>query len=89
MKNCVNCGAPIAGSKCQYCGTEYNGGAIKADFSPGDFTGTLTVGGQSYQVYIASMEANLVGGANTGRYASGRLYIDHGRLLHTFTLIEL
>ncbi len=21
--NCVNCGAPLTGSKCQYCGTEY------------------------------------------------------------------
>lgn len=21
--NCVNCGAPLAGSECQYCGTEY------------------------------------------------------------------
>lgn len=21
--NCVNCGVPFTGSKCQYCGTEY------------------------------------------------------------------
>lgn len=24
MTNCVNCGAPLHGSVCEYCGTEYN-----------------------------------------------------------------
>lgn len=23
MKNCKNCGAPLHGCKCEYCGTEY------------------------------------------------------------------
>ena len=23
LTNCVNCGAPLHGSKCEYCGTEY------------------------------------------------------------------
>lgn len=23
MTNCVNCGAPLHGNKCEYCGTEY------------------------------------------------------------------
>lgn len=24
ITNCVNCGAPLHGSACEYCGTEYN-----------------------------------------------------------------
>lgn len=24
MTNCVNCGAPLHGNVCEYCGTEYN-----------------------------------------------------------------
>ena len=24
MNNCPNCGAPIAGTKCEYCGTVFN-----------------------------------------------------------------
>lgn len=24
MPTCVNCGAPLKGLKCEYCGTEYN-----------------------------------------------------------------
>lgn len=23
MTNCINCGAPLHGNKCEYCGTEY------------------------------------------------------------------
>lgn len=27
--NCVNCGAPLHGCKCEYCGTEYDSDEIK------------------------------------------------------------
>lgn len=26
MTNCINCGAPLRGSKCEYCGTEHDNG---------------------------------------------------------------
>lgn len=29
MKNCINCGAPIAGARCEFCGTRYDITAIK------------------------------------------------------------
>ena len=29
MKNCVNCGAPITGARCEFCGTRYDITAIK------------------------------------------------------------
>ena len=27
---CVNCGAPLTGNKCEYCGAEYGGGCTGA-----------------------------------------------------------
>ena len=87
MTNCVNCGAPITGHKCQYCGTEYNGNGVAANFSESDYTGVLTIGGKEYQVYLGCMEANLLCGANTGRDMHGRLH--RGEIKHKFTLIEL
>lgn len=30
MKNCINCGAPIVGAKCEFCGTRYDITAIKS-----------------------------------------------------------
>ena len=30
MKNCVNCGAPIVGARCEFCGTRYDITAIKS-----------------------------------------------------------
>lgn len=30
MTNCKNCGAPLHGTKCEYCGTEYSEDGNKA-----------------------------------------------------------
>lgn len=30
--NCVNCGAPLHGCKCEYCGTEYDSDEIKIKY---------------------------------------------------------
>lgn len=86
MTNCVNCGAPLSGSKCQYCGTEYNGSTVYADFSEDDWTGTLSVGGKEYPVYIS--EINVDFDAIEGRRMDGTL-LDLGLRIHKFTLIEL
>jgi len=89
MTNCVNCGAVLHGNKCEYCGTEYNGTGITADFSEEDCTGVLSFGGKEYDVYIGHMEAQYVCGANIGRTPDGKLHIVHGQLKHKFTLIEV
>ena len=89
MTNCVNCGAPLSGSKCTYCGTEYNDRGVVCTLSEEDCTGTLCVGGKEYQGYLGNMEGHLIAGPNTGRDLSGRLHIDRGKLKHKFTLIEL
>lgn len=43
MTNCVNCGTPLHGNKCEYCGTEYNNGALSANFQSDDYIGTLRI----------------------------------------------
>lgn len=32
LTNCANCGAPLHGSICEYCGTEYGQNHAKKDF---------------------------------------------------------
>lgn len=32
LTNCVNCGAPLHGNICEYCGTEYGQNLDKKDF---------------------------------------------------------
>lgn len=84
--NCINCGAPLEGSKCLYCKTEYSDdGAIHCDFD-GAF-GTLNAFGKSFNVYLGSMEAHTV---CTGVYRNerGQLTMEEPILLHKFTLIE-
>lgn len=87
MTNCVNCGAPLHGNKCEYCGTEYAGDQIVVDFDKDDCTGTISIGGKVYHVYLGNMtaEAHFVGAY---RDIMGNLYRNKGRLIHTFTLIE-
>ena len=88
MTNCINCGAPLSGHKCAYCGTEYAGNQIVADFNRNDCTGTLNIGGNEYRVYLSRMEAESISGGG-GRDLMGNFYRDKGRLIHTFTLIEI
>lgn len=84
--NCVNCGAPLTGNKCLYCGTEYNGRGLSAVFDREDWTGVLTVGGKEYQVYMGSMSTEDIGCVS--RNIMGEL-VYHPNMKHEFTLIEL
>ena len=59
-----------------------------ADFNRNDFTGTLNIGGNEYRVYLGRMEAESLSGGG-GRDLIGNFYRDKGRLIHTFTLIEI
>ena len=89
IRNCINCGAPITGTKCQYCGTEYSGKAVAANFSDNDYTGVLSVGGNEYKVYISRVETNTIVGENAGRTLDGKVHFDRPKRKHVFTLIEL
>lgn len=88
MTNCINCGAILSGSKCEYCGTEYNNSGISAGFEKDDYFGIMKIGDEEIQVYIGSMEANLVCG-DSYRDSSGALHRDKPMMKRKFTLIEI
>lgn len=88
LTNCVNCGAPLRGNRCGYCGTEYTGSDVYASFEPSEATGVLSVGGVEYHVYLGSMEAHtLCEGAH--RDSTGRLQMERPVMKRKFSLIEL
>ena len=88
-KNCINCGAPLRGGKCDYCGTEYNGeGRISAKFDASDGTGIVSIFGKTYQCYVSKMEAEGIS-LNAGRDMSGRMIRENTIYKHKFTLIEI
>ena len=59
-----------------------------AAFERGEATGTISIAGVEYQVYLGSMEANtLCSGAY--RDETGRLHMERPAMKHKFSLIEL
>lgn len=51
MTNCPNCGAPIAGSVCEYCGTRV---CIPASYPPVvcETLTIYTIDGETYQIEL-------------------------------------
>lgn len=45
-KRCINCGAQLTGTKCDYCGTEYDT----------DFNGNVGIKGKMINDYIVELE---------------------------------
>ena len=86
MTNCVNCGAPLSGRKCTYCGTEYDDGVVVCTLSEDDYTGTLCVGGHEYKVYLVHMEGHVF--SCEGRDMEGRLCRINSQMKHKFELVE-
>ena len=88
MTNCINCGAILHGNKCEYCGTEYNDRGIHAEFGKNDFMGTMNIGADEMSVYIASMDARLIGG-DTYRDSEGNMRREGTKIKRTFTVVEI
>lgn len=86
VRNCVNCGAPLEGRKCAYCGTVYNDYGVAAAFNKDDYTGTLTIGGNEYKVYLDTMDVYPI---DEPRGWDGQLHRMEGWARHKFTLVEL
>lgn len=87
MTNCVNCGAILHGSKCEYCETEYNNGVVVANFRENDYTGILKVGDKEFKVYIGNIESHVI---NIDEYRDfdGNLRREKPIFKRKFTLIE-
>lgn len=88
MTNCVNCGAVLRGNKCEYCGTEYDENGIFANFGKDDYIGTIKLGNEEVNVYVGSMESNVVNLISCTTL-DGRTYIDKPIMKRKFTLIEI
>lgn len=88
--HCVNCGAEVTGSVCEYCGTHYgdDNGKVSATFNSADHVGVLKVGNTTFPVYIGDVEVETLY-ANVGRDVSGRMMKPVTKRKHRFTLIEL
>ena len=88
MTNCINCGAPLHGNVCSYCGTQYRDGKVSAHFDSNDLMGEIEIGGQKFQCYIGSIEIEDVS-PDCGRDISGKLHRFKPVLKRLFEVIEL
>lgn len=86
---CVNCGAEVSGSICEYCGTRYEKGGLLAKFEVGQRNGKLCIGDKEFNVYLSEVEVEASCGTCFGRDIDGRFHYYPDRTLHKFTLQEL
>lgn len=85
---CMNCGAEVVGSVCEYCGTHYNGRQrIDASFDQECSCGVLTVGENEYSVYISRIEIRSLA-MPLERDLRGRLKPQKTLHKRIFTLVE-
>lgn len=89
MKNCINCGAVLKGDICEYCGTRYKDEEIQVDLGENNMFGEFKFGGQTYRVYLAAVEANLVSTGCIGRDIEGNVYLGKPVLKHKWELVEM
>lgn len=76
---CTHCGAVFNGTKCEYCGTDYNPKVQYGSFSTDNRTfGTLTVNGVDYEVYLSEMTCHNI-------HSSERDYMGNLRTILTAT----
>lgn len=88
MTNCVNCGAPLQGNVCSYCGTRYRDGKILAHFDSTDLTGELEIDGKKFLCYINSIEIEDVG-PGCARDISGQIHRTAPIFKRKFEICEL
>ena len=99
LTNCINCGAPLIGSVCTYCGTDYahllehtNTACktpiyLEAAFDENTSRGILKFLNHEYAVYIAEVQTHQIG--DTYRDVTGKLLMSPLPPKHTFTLVEI
>lgn len=93
MKNCVNCGAPIAGAKCEFCGTRYDITAIKSKIAEVQLHTDGRKGLWNFEEYDASREYRfgdivrfngglcvVSGGSGAGSFGINEAHISNARI---------
>ena len=77
ITNCLNCGAPIFGSVCQYCGTDYGGERAPMSITIDDdsLRGMLVFKGCPFAVRLREIEMEHCDTTVTARSLDGRMYV--------------
>lgn len=77
ITNCLNCGAPLSGSVCQYCGTNYGGERAPMSITIDDdsLRGTLVFKGCSFAVRLREIEMEHHETVEEARLLDGRIYV--------------
>lgn len=64
-KRCINCGAQLTGTKCDYCGTEYdtdsNGNVGIKGKMINDYIVELEIDGENVRLYVSDIETHTIG----------------------------
>lgn len=82
---CINCGAPLEGNTCKYCGSVYSK-SFDSDISE-KYSGKITFDGTTYNVYLSELNIEQIDTAGY-RGSDGMLHRVAGKAKRTFTLIE-
>ena len=89
LRNCINCGAPLTGPVCEYCGTIYEKeNKFSGKFFEYSMQGEIEFNGQKIPVYISEVECNYSNG-DIYRDSSGILIRDNTRMIRKFTMVEI
>lgn len=88
LHNCVNCGAVLTSSFCEYCGTRYDEEMpVEGSFSYiGE--GTITIGGETFRCYVGNIEVTPLC-VRVGRELDGTMHRPETIYKRKFTLIEV
>ena len=90
LKNCINCGAPLTGPICEYCGTRYEEeNKFSGKFFEYSMQGEIEFDGHKIPVYISEIECYNLDLGCVGRDISGRLIRDRSRMIRKFTMVEV
>ena len=94
LTSCVNCGAPLRGKKCEYCGTSYEkegkfSGSLLSNPIDWNATGIFELDGVQYTCCLDDIEVHEIGSQYVGRDILGNCYRDKPIYKHKFTLVEV
>lgn len=89
LYKCVNCGATLTSSVCEYCGTHYdNKVGISGKFDGYSAEGEITIGDETIKCYISEVEWYDLGG-HVGRDLNGRITRSPSRFKRRIRLVEV
>lgn len=94
LTSCINCGAPLHGDKCEYCGTSYANdgkfsGSAVSNSVDWNANGIFEIDGVQYACYLSDVEVHDIGCQYVGRSLDGTFYRGKPIYKHKFVLEEM